>query len=194
MVDTSAWFAYANRHDPDHQRIRTVLQTFPGRLITSNFIFDETVTLCLYRLGRQVAVTVGEVLRDPTVVAMLRITPDDEQHDWTLWLARPDKTYSFTDCTFFVVMRRLGLQSAIAVDTDFQREGFLLLPSPSCIDLGRESRAVLGNVAGNTATSIDCKKGENLGRCGVFSQGIATLTHYELGLSLPRGRVPFEEV
>jgi len=27
-------------------------------------------------------------------------------------------------------MRRLGLQSAIAVDMDFQREGFLLLPSP----------------------------------------------------------------
>jgi hypothetical protein len=29
-----------------------------------------------------------------------------------------------------VVMRRLGLQRAIAIDTDFQREGFLLLPSP----------------------------------------------------------------
>jgi uncharacterized protein len=25
FVDTSAWFAYANRHDPDHQRIRNVL-------------------------------------------------------------------------------------------------------------------------------------------------------------------------
>jgi predicted nucleic acid-binding protein len=70
------------------------------------------------------------VLRDPTVVAMLRITPEDEQHAWALWLARPDKTYSFTDCTSVVVMRRLGLQSAIAVDTDFQRDGFLLLPSP----------------------------------------------------------------
>jgi predicted nucleic acid-binding protein len=130
FVDTSAWFAYANREDPDHQRIRTALQTFQGRLITSNFIFDETVTLCLYRLGRQVAATVGEVLRDPTVVAMLRIAPADEQNAWVLWLARPDKTYSFTDCTSFVVMRRLGLQSAIAVDTDFQREGFLLLPPP----------------------------------------------------------------
>jgi len=130
FVDTSAWFAYANREDPDHQRIRNVLQTFQGRLLTSNFIFDETVTLCLYRLGRQVAATVGEVLRDPTVVAMLRITPEDEQHAWALRLARPDKTYSYTDCTAFVVMRRLGLQRAITIDTDFQREGFLLLPPP----------------------------------------------------------------
>ena len=64
FVDTSAWFAYANRHDPDHARIRSVLQTFAGQLVTSNFIFDETVTLCLYRLGHQVAAKSGEVLLD----------------------------------------------------------------------------------------------------------------------------------
>jgi predicted nucleic acid-binding protein len=130
FVDTSAWFAYANRHDPDHARIRNVLRAFQGRLITSNFIFDETVTLCLYRLGYQVAARVGEVLLDPAVVDLVRITPEDEQRAWALWLARPDKTYSYTDCTSFVVMRRLGLQRAVAIDTDFQREGFLLLPIP----------------------------------------------------------------
>src|SRR5262245_61109656 len=43
---------------------------------------------------------------------------------------------------------------------------------PPSIDLGRESRAVLGNVAGNTATSIDCKKGENLGEVRRIFQGI----------------------
>jgi hypothetical protein len=130
FVDTSAWFAYANRHDPDHTRIRTALQTFQGRLVTSNFIFDETVTLCLYRLGHQVAAAVGAVLLDATVVALLRVTPEDEQSAWALFLARPDKTYSYTDCTSFVLMRRLRLQRAIALDTDFQREGFLLLPTP----------------------------------------------------------------
>ena len=130
FVDTSAWFAYANRHDPDHTRICSALRTFQGRLITSNFIFDETVTLCLYRLGYQVAARVGEVLLDQAVVDLVRITPEDEQRAWALWLARPDKTYSYTDCTSFVVMRRLGLQRAVAIDIDFQREGFLLLPTP----------------------------------------------------------------
>jgi predicted nucleic acid-binding protein len=130
FVDTSAWFAYANRHDPDHTRIRNMLRTFQGRLVTSNFILDETVTLCLYRLGHQVAATVGEVLLDPTVVDLIRLTLDDEQRAWALFLARPDKTYSYTDCTSFVLMRRLRLPRAIALDADFQREGFVLLPTP----------------------------------------------------------------
>ena len=82
------------------------------------------MTLCLYRLGYRVAATVGEVLLDPTVVDLLRLTPDDEHQAWTLFLARPDKTYSY-----FVLMRRLRLQQAIALDADCQREGFLL-PTP----------------------------------------------------------------
>ena len=129
FVDTSAWFAYTNRQDPDHTRVHNVLRTLQGRLVTSNFIFDETVTLCLYRLGYQVAATVGAVLLDLTVVDLLRLTPDDEQRAWALFLARPDKTYSYTDCTSFVLMRRLRFQRAIALDADFQREGFVLLPT-----------------------------------------------------------------
>ena len=130
FVDTSAWFAYVNRLDPDHTRIRSLFQTFQGRLVTSNFIFDETVTLSLYRLGYQVAARVGGVLLDPTVVDLLRLTPNDEHRAWALFLARPDKTYSYTDCTSFVAMRRLALQRAIAIDMDFQREGFVLHPTP----------------------------------------------------------------
>ncbi len=30
----------------------------------------------------------------------------------------------------FILMRRLGLQRAISLDADFEREGFELLPSP----------------------------------------------------------------
>jgi uncharacterized protein len=97
FVDTSAWFAYANRHDPDHTRIHSVLRTFQGRLTTSNFIFGETVTLCLYRLGYRAAARVGEVLLDQAVVDLVRITPDDEQRAWVLWRARPDKTYSYRE-------------------------------------------------------------------------------------------------
>ena len=63
-VDTSAWFAYANRKDPDHNVVRKVFREFEGRLTTSNFIFDETISLCLYRLGHDAARKVGSVLPD----------------------------------------------------------------------------------------------------------------------------------
>ncbi len=44
-------------------------------------------------------------------------------------LERPGKTYSFADCTSFVLMRRLGITRAATLDADFAREGFEVLPS-----------------------------------------------------------------
>ena len=128
FVDTSAWFAFANRKDADHQQVSEVLRSFQGRLITSNFIFDETISLCLYRLGHHVARKVGSVLLDPDHVDMVRVTNEDERIAWELFCARPDQDYSFTDCTSFTLMRRLGLGTALALDTDFVVENFQVVP------------------------------------------------------------------
>jgi predicted nucleic acid-binding protein len=128
FVDTSAWLAYANRRDPDHRAIRAALRDHEGRLVTSSYVFDEVVTLCRYRIGHTSAVTAGQVLLDPDVVDLIRVTADDELAAWTLFEDREDQSYSFTDCTSFVLMRRLGIAVAIAVDDDFTREGFEVIP------------------------------------------------------------------
>ncbi|WP_158675231.1 type II toxin-antitoxin system VapC family toxin [Thiohalobacter thiocyanaticus] len=122
------WFAFANRRDPDHAAVRAVLDGFEGRLTTSNYIFDETISLCLYRLGHTVAERVGNVLLDPNTVDQIRLLPEDEQAAWALFRNRADKHYSFTDCTSFALMRRLGITTALALDSDFRIEGFELLP------------------------------------------------------------------
>ena len=128
FVDTSAWFAYANRADPEHRAVAAALRQCAGRLVTSNFVFDETVTLCRYRLGHPAAVKVGAALCDSGAIDLIRLNADDERMAWSLFLERPDKAYSFTDCTSFVLMRRLKLQRSVALDDDFRREGFDTVP------------------------------------------------------------------
>ena len=46
-----------------------------------------------------------------------------------MFLNRPDQAYSYTDCTSFVSMRRLRLDRAAALDQDFRREGFAVVPA-----------------------------------------------------------------
>jgi predicted nucleic acid-binding protein len=128
FVDTGAWFAYVNSGDPDHRRVREVLDAPPAALVTSTYVFDETVTLTQARLGHRRAVTVGRVLLDPTLVELLHVTPVHERAAWTLFERRPDKSYSFTDCTSFVLMRRERMERAVALDAHFSQEGFVVLP------------------------------------------------------------------
>jgi uncharacterized protein len=128
FVDTGAWYAYINAGDPDHRRIENFLTSFSGRLVTSNYVFDETITLVLARLGYQRAVKVGEVLLDPRVVELVRVGAGDERTAWQLFKERPDKTYSFTDCTSFVLMRRLNINTATTLDEHFAQESFEITP------------------------------------------------------------------
>ncbi len=128
FVDTSAWFAFANRRDREHRAVREVFRRQGLRLVTSNFVFDETVTLCRMRLGHEAAVKVGAVLRENPLVDLLRVAADDEARAWELFRARADQHYSFTDCTSFVLMRRLSLGTCLALDDDFTTEGFATLP------------------------------------------------------------------
>ena len=128
FVDTSAWFAFVNRGDRDHAAVRRLLADHAGRLVTTNLVFDEAVTLCARRLGHTAAVRLGEALLDARLVDFVRAGHEDETRAWDLFRRRSDKDYSFTDCVSFVVMRRLGITRAAALDEDFRGEGFVVLP------------------------------------------------------------------
>ena len=44
-----------------------------------------------------------------------------------LYLARPDKDWSLTDCISFVVMEREGITDALTGDKHFEQAGFVAL-------------------------------------------------------------------
>ena len=128
LVDTGAWYALIDRNDPDHHAVLSVLQTYRNRLISSNFIFDETVTLLRYRLGWRFARQFGEQARDGHLAQLVRVSASDEREAWVIFTRYDDKAFSFTDCTSFALMQRLRLTTAIAIDSDFRTYGLHCLP------------------------------------------------------------------
>lgn len=86
------------------------------------------MSLCLYRLGHAAARAVGSVMQEPGAVDLVRIRSEDERDAWDLFCRCTDKRYSLTDCTSFVVMQRLQMTTALALDDDFRAEGFLVAP------------------------------------------------------------------
>lgn len=127
FVDTSAWVASVNASDAGRKAAQQALRTPGVRLLTSSDVFDETVTLLRKRSGADTASQVGDYLRSEEV-ELMPVDEEDRAAAWDLFKSRPDKEYSFTDCTSFVLMRRLGIKDAIALDDDFRQEGFRVKP------------------------------------------------------------------
>ena len=128
FVDTSALYAFFNAKAPEHPKIKRFLNDFQGTVLLTNYIFDEIVTLVGARVGHDKAVLVGNVLLNSPQVRRVWISPNDEKEAWDLFVSRDDKAYSFTDCTSFVVMRRLKIFRCLALDEHFGQEGFEVLP------------------------------------------------------------------
>lgn len=128
LVDTGAWFANADDKDPDHLAVGRCLRERVGRLVTTNFIFDESVTLVRYRLGGDAARVFGEQLLAGNAARLVRITRGDEGRAWEIFIRYRDQRFSYTDCTSFAAMHRLGIDTAVALDEDFRAFGLACLP------------------------------------------------------------------
>ena len=91
-------------------------------------MFDETLTLARYRLGWETACRLGRELRSGEVARIVSLTATDLERAWDIFASRSDQRLSFTDCTSFAVMGRLRLDTAVALDADFRRAGYQVLP------------------------------------------------------------------
>lgn len=129
FVDTSALLAFLDRDQPRHQEVLDAWEGAVGDrrvLFTSNYVLVETFALVQRRLGMEALRGLASVL-----VPMLQIVWIDEQLHASAASAlftAGRRNLSLVDCASFEAMRRLGLTQVLALDEDFARQGFELLP------------------------------------------------------------------
>mgnify|MGYP001097122712 CR=1 FL=1 len=130
FVDTSGWYDLLFSGSPAHEPIKELLAEQSLRLVTSTYVLDELVSLILARRNHHTAARVGSHIRTAAEVHVEHPDAAEERRAWSLFLERPDKRYTLTDCLSFVMMRRLGLTTALATDDHFRQEGFETVPLP----------------------------------------------------------------
>jgi predicted nucleic acid-binding protein len=128
FVDTSAWYALIDGAEAEHAGIVAALGAHHDRLVTSDYVFDEALTLARYQLGWDVACKLGRELRSGEAARIVSVTATDVGHAWDIFASHSDRRLSFTDCTSFALMKRLRLDTAITLDGDFRQAGYRVLP------------------------------------------------------------------
>jgi len=133
FLDASGLIAVANTDDYWHSQAEFVWND----LIASNAVL-VTTSLVLFELGdglsrinqRSLALMLYDRLRSSSRVQILPVSLEVESAAWKLFRQRPDKTWGVTDCTSFIVMKQLGIQTAFTVDHHFEQAGFQRLICP----------------------------------------------------------------
>ncbi len=130
FIDTSALYALLDGDEPRHMKVVAAWRavTEGGRILfTSNYVLVETFALLQRRLGLEAV----QGFADAFVPLLQTVWVDEELHAAaaaSLFTAA-QRRLSLVDCASFELMRRLGLTDVLALDTDFARQGFNLLPA-----------------------------------------------------------------
>lgn len=127
FLDTSFFKALIDERDEFHLSAKEIWAGFwksDCDLFTSNYVLDEALTLIRIRCGLEKAVRLKEgLLAGLGKFKIMRISLDDERNSWS-WFLKDWSGLSFTDCTSFVLMQRLGISRVATFDKHFARAGF----------------------------------------------------------------------
>jgi predicted nucleic acid-binding protein len=117
FVDTSAFYAAADRSDRSHERAKHVLGSGEA-LVTSDHVLAESWLLIRHRLGRGAAIAFWDAVR-AGAAAVEHVGPADLEVAWTIAAEFEDQDFSLVDMTSFAVMQRIGVLRAASLDDDY---------------------------------------------------------------------------
>jgi uncharacterized protein len=131
FVDTSAFVALRNKSEVEHERARRALAGLIAEgvgLFTSNYVFAETYTALLVRVGRGEAIEWGRRFRAGGAVELVHLDRGLEEDAWEILESHDDKGWSYVDATSFALIERDGGGEAFAFDAHFDQRGLRVLP------------------------------------------------------------------
>lgn len=120
FVDSSAWYAAYVPTDPQYRIVQKALAS-ADRLVTTDYVLDETLTLLKARGHANRARQFGTRIFDGSAAHLEYLTERDIRQAWIVFSSYRDKEWSFTDCASLVVTQRLAITHAIALDQHFQQ-------------------------------------------------------------------------
>jgi len=129
--DTSYWLALELNDDQNHAAALVHWQGLvktPFSIVTTSYVFDETITYLNSRNHHEKAVEVGENLLLSPTIELVHIDENLFFEGWVMFQKYQDKRYSLTDCVSFLVMKQKNLDTALTFDKHFSQAGFTVEP------------------------------------------------------------------
>ncbi len=127
FADTFFFLALLNRADQQYYRRALELNRVDRPIVTTAWVLLELADhLCDLR-NRALVSQIRQAINEDD---RFQVQPASQlvlDRATRLYDSRPDKDWSLTDCTSFIVMNDLGITEALTADHHFEQAGFAII-------------------------------------------------------------------
>ena len=131
FVDADAFVALAREDDTNHPRalqILNYLSQHSANLITSNYVFAETVTVISQRVSHQAALSFIKETSSPASPLIVQwIDLETEKRAIHIFAKQTSKNVSFVDCTNMAILQQKRITHIFSFDKVYQKNGYCLV-------------------------------------------------------------------
>jgi len=132
FVDTSAWYALEVEDDVNHEtacKFLFIMATGKhGISITTDYVLDEALTLLRSRRSLSSASAFIDKIKKSKSVRIFWVDEGLFEKALDMFNQSDRKSWSFTDCTSFALMKDLLIPDAFTFDSHFREVGLKILP------------------------------------------------------------------
>jgi len=123
FIDTGAFLAYRNKKDKYHEIANKLfinaLKGEYGQIYTSDYIYDEALTLALIRTNNiEVAIDIAEVIMSPRI-KMVFVDKNMLEKSTKTFKQYSDRNLSFTDAVTIEIMNEFEVGKYLGFDSHF---------------------------------------------------------------------------
>jgi predicted nucleic acid-binding protein len=127
FADSFFFLAMMNVRDARHKEAVGLSISLPGIMVTTHWVLVEVGDAFSKPQDRTRFVDLLALIGQDKRIQVVAANDTYFQRGTELFIDRPDKSWSLTDCISFVVMRERGIVEALTGDHHFEQAGFVAL-------------------------------------------------------------------
>lgn len=127
FADTFFFLAMLNPRDEAHANSVAFMRSHRGPMVTTTWVLTELADALAETDGRPRFGGLLSRLKSDARITIVSTSDDLFDQGTRLYIDRPDKGWSLTDCISFTVMEREGITEALTADHRFEQAGFVAL-------------------------------------------------------------------
>ena len=130
FADTYFYLALLSRDAAARAKAEEVAARTRVPTVTSSFVLMEVGNALSSPAHRQSYLALVRLLASNPHATVVPASQELFDRGQSLFAARPDKEWSLTDCTSFIIMKDRGINEALTADHRFEQAGFVALLKP----------------------------------------------------------------
>ncbi len=124
FIDTGIFVAARNRRDVNHKRavnlLKEAIKGDYGAMYTSDYIFDEAVTVALVRARKpEIAIDIGNFILSSRKLQIIHVDKAIFKEAWKIFVKYLGGKLSFTDATSIAIMKTYKVDYIMSFDKHF---------------------------------------------------------------------------